>query len=96
MTLYKSTVDVETFNMTLGLLIQPRDVIDIDYENKTITNQTSGMKSKVRGLESTFEGKLDPKSGKMLNTLKERMESGNDGNFIPYKESKTKTKKGGS
>jgi dihydroxyacid dehydratase/phosphogluconate dehydratase len=96
MTLYKSTVDVETFNMTLGLIIQPGDIIDIDYENRTVTNQTSGMKSKVRDLQSTFEGKLDKKTGKISNTLKERIESGNDGNFTPYKESKTKTKKGGS
>lgn len=96
MTLYKSTVDVETFNMTLGLKIQPGDIIDIDYNNKTVVNQTSGVKSKIRDLEATFDGIKD-ESGKYKNTLKERMESGNDGNFIPYNESKTKsTKKGGS
>lgn len=94
---YKSTVDVETFNMTLGLLINPGDIIEIDYEKQTVINSNTGEQSKVRDLKATFEGVIN-KEGKRVNTLKERMESGNDGNFIPYTESKPKPKnrKGGS
>lgn len=86
MKLYKATVETETLNMTLGLIINPGDVIGVDYENKKVINKTSGEVSKLARLDMVFEGKYNKEKKKYENTLKERLESGNDGNFEPYNE----------
>lgn len=86
MKLYKATVEAETLNMTLGLIIKPGDIIGVDYENKKVINKTSGEVSKLARLDMVFEGKYNKEKKKYENTLKERLESGNDGNFIPYTE----------
>ena len=86
MKLYKATVETETLNMTLGLIINPGDIIGVDYENKKVINKTSGEVSKLARLDMVFEGKYNPENKKHENTLKDRLESGNDGNFVPYNE----------
>lgn len=91
---YKAVVDTTVQNRTLGLVLNPGDIVEVDYKEKTIINKTTSEVSRLRrtNMEALFSGKMSKKTKNVENSLQDRLEMGNDGNLIPIKKS---TKKAG-